>query len=785
MGFVGRDIPHESAVGHATGRSQYVDDTPPAFGDVLVDYVGSPVAHGVIRAVDLTAARAVEGIVGAFTHGDVPGHNDYGPVVRDDRVLADHTVRYLGEPIVLLVGETRAALATAKRLVRLDVSPLEAVLSIDAAMAAESFLGPPRVIARGNVDAALADAALVLEGTLSVGGQEHFYFEPQSAIVHPEDGGGLVVYSSTQHTSEVQAVVAEVCELPFHRVTCICRRMGGGFGGKETQAAQIAAMAALAAVLTKRPARAVLGRDDDMAITGKRHAFKSWYKVGFTREGRITALAVDHYADGGSSTDLSHAVLERAMLHTDNAYFLPDVRITGRVCRTNFPSNTAFRGFGGPQGVAVIENVMEEIAHSVERDALDVRRINCYAGPPRDTTPYGQVVQNNTLPALIDRLRDSSEYDRRRALVAAANREDQASLRGLAMTTVKFGISFTRRTLNQANALVNIYLDGTVLVATGATEMGQGVYTRLRQLVADALGIDYDSVLVSPTNTDKNNNTSPTAASSGTDLNGSAALDACGRLKWRLAEIAAGVLAAESHSAVSGEDVEFADGHAFLRHQPQVRVAWRDLVNHAYLERVNLGERGFYATPGVDFDRETGRGNPFLYYTNGAAVAEVRIDRYTGELAVERVDLLMDAGIPINPGIDRGQIVGGFVQGMGWATTEELKYDNAGRLLSNSPTTYKIPNISDVPPVFNVDFIANADNHVSLMRSKALGEPPLLLGLSVWAAAKNGLAYASGAEVPRLSLPATAEEILLRLSTYNRQWPAPMVLNAGGMKAAT
>jgi xanthine dehydrogenase large subunit len=767
MGVVGKNVPHDSAVAHVTGESLFIDDMPPASGEVLVDFVGSPIAHGRVRRIELDAARSVPGIVGVFTHRDVPCHNAYGPVVRDDRVLADETARYAGEPIVLLVGENREALDAAKKLVTIDVEPLEPILSIAAARAAESFLGPQRVIACGDADAALKAAEQNLEGTLSIAGQEQFYFETQSAIAYPEERGGLTVYSSTQHPSEVQAAVAEVCGLPYHRVTCICRRMGGGFGGKETQAAHVAAMAAMAAILTKGPARAVLNRDDDMAITGKRHRFQSHYRVGFTREGRITALVVDHFSDGGCSTDLSLAVLERAMMHTDNAYFLPNARITGRVCRTNFPSNTAFRGFGGPQGVAVIESVIEGIAHATGRDAADVRRLNCYREEGANTSPYGQTVENNTLPRLIDRLRETSDYDRRRAEMTALNAADRDFLRGLAMTMVKFGISFTNRTLNQANALVNVYLDGTVLVSSGATEMGQGVNTRLRQLVADELGIEYDWVFVGTTSTDKNNNTSATAASASTDLNGAAAIDACGRIKRRLAEFAAPLLSAmPGGGATSPDDVRFGENAVFDNRDPRRRIAWPALVRKAYFERVNMGERGFYATPGIDFNRETGRGHPFLYYTNGAAVAEVRIDRLTGELAVERVDLLIDAGVPINPGIDRGQIVGGFVQGMGWVTTEELKYDAGGRLLSHSPTTYKIPGVRDLPRVFKVDLFPNADNAVSLKRSKAVGEPPLLLGISVWAAVKNALSYVSGAAPPELNLPATGEEILLRLAAY-------------------
>ncbi|HEY6563349.1 MAG TPA: molybdopterin cofactor-binding domain-containing protein, partial [Pirellulaceae bacterium] len=541
------------------------------------------------------------------------------------------------------------------------------------------------------------------DGEIIVGGQEHFYLESQAAIAYPEEQARITVLSSTQHPSEVQAVVAEILGLPYHLVTVQCRRMGGGFGGKETQAAQPAAMAALVAWHTGRPARIVLGRDDDMAITGKRHPFLARYRVGYSRAGAITALDLDLFANGGCSTDLSPSVLERAMLHVDNAYFLPAVRIVGRVCRTNLPSNTAFRGFGGPQGVACIENILEEIAHRTGRDAYDVRQLNCYGPQPRDRTPYGQVVYNNVLPELMAQLRSTSQYDQRRSEIDLFNSRANIELRGLAMTAVKFGISFTKRTLNQANALVHIYTDGSVLVSTGATEMGQGVHTRIRQLVADDLGIPWERVAIGVTSTDKNHNTSPTAASCGTDLNGAAALDATFRLRARLAQLAARQLAEVDQGLTpSAEDLVFADGWVADVRAPHRRIAFDDVVLQAYQERISLGERGFYATPGVDFDRETGQGTPFLYYTNGAAVAEVIIDRVTGELRVPRVDLLMDIGMPINPGIDRGQIPGGFIQGLGWVTSEELMYDAEGSLLSHSPTTYKIPNVSDVPLDFRV-----------------------------------------------------------------------------------
>jgi xanthine dehydrogenase large subunit len=448
------------------------------------------------------------------------------------------------------------------------------------------------------------------------------------------------------------------------------------------------------------------------------------------------------------------------MLHADNAYYLPNVRIVGRVCKTNLPSNTAFRGFGGPQGVAVIENLIEQIAAAIDADALDVRQINCYGIEDRNVTPYGQVIRNNTLPELFATLRADCDYDSRRAEIRRFNDSSPTELRGMAMSAVKFGISFTRRTMNQANALVNVYQDGSVIVSTGATEMGQGVNTRIRQIVADELGVSYDAVNVMATSTDKNNNTSPTAASAGTDLNGAAAADACRRLRARLADVAAGMLARLADGlAPEPQRIRFEEGHVLDERAPQHVIALREVCRQAYELRVSLGERGFYATPGVDFNRETGRGSPFLYYTNGAACSEVRIDRFTGVLTVARVDLLMDIGKSINPGIDRGQVIGGFVQGMGWVTTEQLVYGPRGELLSNSPTTYKIPNVSDVPPMFNVRFLDNPHNDVSLYRSKAVGEPPLLLGLSVWLAAKDALGHL-GAAACSLSLPATGERIL-------------------------
>jgi xanthine dehydrogenase large subunit len=754
MGAIGKDIAHDSAVTHVTGESLFLDDMPPLAGELLAGIIPFPLAHGRLKRLDLAASLAVPGVVTILTAVDVPGHNRFGPAVKDELLLVEDEGVFLGQPVAIIAADGADALDRARRAAVIETQPLPPVFSIDQAIVANQFFGSPRHMARGDVESALMAAENAIEGSLDIGGQEHFYLESQIAIAVPGEQGQMVIHSSTQHPSEVQMMVAEALGVPFNHVNCICKRMGGGFGGKETQAAQPAMMAALLAVKTRRPVRFVYTKDDDMRYTGKRHPFKAFYKAGFDRDGLITALDLRLYSNGGCSTDLSFAVLERSILHSDNAYYLPNVRIEGRVCRTNLPSNTAFRGFGGPQGISVIENLIEEIAGRLGLDSLEVRQRNCYAAEPRNVTPYDQVVSNNVLPALFQALRAECAYDQRRKHISEFNESSRTHLRGMALSAVKFGISFTRKTMNQANALVNVYQDGSVLVSSGATEMGQGVYTRIKQVVADELGVLISSVLIAPTSTEKNNNTSPTAASAGTDLNGAAAADACVRIRHRLAVVASEML------GVDVDHVRFADGVVFDDREPARTIEFRGVVCQAYEQRVSLGERGFYVTPGVDFDRDTGKGTPFLYYTNGVACSEVLIDRFTGELSVSRVDLIMDVGKPLNPGIDRGQIIGGFVQGMGWVTSEELVYSEHGQLLSNSPTTYKIPNISDLPEVMNVRFLDNPDSNVSLYRSKAVGEPPLVLGISVWLAVKDALRALGGDSAGRLSIPATGERIL-------------------------
>jgi xanthine dehydrogenase large subunit len=757
----GKPIPHDAALGHVTGQAPYIDDLRPMAGELHVGFVGSPVAAGQLLNVDTSAALAIPGVVGCYTVADVPGHNMFGVTVMDEPFLADGEVLYLGQPVAIVAAETPEALEKGRRAVKVECRPTDPILDLAESIRRQKFLGPCRKIARGDVESQLAAAPHRLRGTFTSGGQEQFYLESQAAIAYPGEQGQMVVHSSTQNPTEIQLLVAEMLGVGQHEVVCICKRMGGAFGGKESQAAIPAMMAALVARKTGRSARVIYNKDDDMRVTGKRHPYLSNWEVGFGDDGRIHALRVAYYSNGGISTDLSLAVMERTMLHTDNCYFLPNVELTGQVCFTNLPSNTAFRGFGGPQGMTVIENILEQIAEHRGLDAYDVRTRNLYGGGERNVTPYGQLFDRNHLPEIFATLAARSQYRKRRDEIARFNDTSRTQVRGLAMTGVKFGISFTTAFLNQGNALVNLYTDGTVQVSTGATEMGQGVNVKIRQQVADAFAIDISRVVLMPTSTEKNINTSPTAASAGADLNGAAAVEACRIIKRRLRRFAASRLAeAKAGLGASASHVQFKNGHVYDSRKPEHRIAFGDLCAEGRRNRVDLGARGFYATPGIDFNRETGQGTPFFYYTQGAAVAEVHVDRFTGELRVPRVDLLIDIGRSINPGIDRGQIVGGFIQGVGWVTTEALIYDAKGDLLSHSPTTYKIPAITDVPEIFNIATFDNNDNVRNVYRSKAVGEPPLMLAIAVWAAAKNALSYISPTASAELRLPATGEEML-------------------------
>ena len=765
MSVVGRNIPHDSAEGHVSGESIYIDDMPPLRNELIVDYVGSPFAHGKLKSIDCSAALRIPGVVACYTHEDLP-HNRLGPIIQDEPLLVDDEAMFLGQPVVVIAAENKAALAKAKKAVKIEMEELTPTLTVNEAIERNEYLDREYAVRRGDVETAFKSAKHIIEGTIVVGGADHFYLESQACLAVPGEYDQLVIHSSTQAPSEIQHTAAHILGLMQNQVVCVTKRMGGGFGGKESQATHPAAMAALVAHKTKRPARVVYIKDDDMKYTGKRHPFQNDYKVSFNDDGVITGLQVRYFADGGAYNDLSIAVLGRAITHSDNAYFIENADLSGRICRTNLPPNTAFRGFGGPQGVITIENILEEIAAYLGKDAFDVRRANLYGIDERNTTPYGQVVQNNTLHRIYERIEKSADYRSRVQAVRDFNAKSKTHLKGIAVTSVKFGISFTNTMLNQANALVNVYLDGTVQVSTGATEMGQGVNTNIKMLVADELGIDPATVIAMPTSTEKNNNTSATAASSATDLNGSAAVNACSKIKSRLAEVAARYFASrEAGIGAYPDNIKFEDGFVWDERRPENRLPFKEIVGMAYRARVSLGERGHYATKGIEFDWVAGKGAPFLYFTMGAAVSEVTIDRFTGDMKVDGVDVVIDIGKSINPGINRGQIAGAFFQGMGWMTNEELKYTDKGNLLNYSPTTYKIPNIQDLPERFNIETIDNY-NTPNVRGTKAVGEPPLLLGISVFAAVKNALSFISGDEIPCLTAPATNEEILGRILYY-------------------
>ncbi|MEK7434108.1 MAG: xanthine dehydrogenase molybdopterin binding subunit [Cyanobacteriota bacterium] len=766
MSIIGQNIPHDSAKGHVTGESVFIDDMPFAKNELMVDFLGSPFAHAELISVDTSEAEKIDGIIGLFTYKDLNGINKFGPIIQDEHLLVEHLATFIGEPIVVIAGENKQAIEKAKKAIKLNMKELEPIFSIDEAIKKEQFIGIPRTIKTGDVESAFKTSEHVLEGTFIIGGQEQFYLESQASLAYPGENNSLVIHCSTQHPSEIVQVAASILGLNQNQVICITKRMGGGFGGKESQACHYAVMAGLVALKTKRPARIILTKDVDMQVTGKRHPFQNNYKVGFDSNGQINALKVDLFSNGGAAADLSTSILERAMLHSDSAYYIPNMEVHGKICRTNLPPNTAFRGFGGPQGTLNTENIIEEIANYLKKDSYEIRRLNCYGIDERNVTHYGKVFYNNVLPEIFDELHKKSDYKERFDSIKEFNSNSKTHLKGISLSPVKFGISFTTKFLNQGSALVNIYLDGSVQVSTGGTEMGQGLNTKIRQIVADEFSIDYENIRIMDTSTEKNNNTSPTAASSGTDINGSAAVLACTAIRDRLADFAAQHFSSPEEGIVkSKNNIVFKDNYVFDDRKPHKKISFKDLIPLAYRERVNLGERAFYQTPGVDFNRETGKGNPFLYFTNGAAVSEVLIDKFTGELKILRADILIDIGQSINLGIDRGQVIGGFIQGAGWLTSEELKYTDKGYLLSHSPTTYKIPNITDMPDIFNVEFFKNEENTVNVKKSKAVGEPPLLLGISVWTAVKHDLSFVSKNRVT-LNTPATNEEIVMRIAEF-------------------
>ena len=749
---------HESAELHVTGQADYTDDLALPEG-ALHAWLGlSTVAHGTIRRLDLDAVRAAPGVVGVLTAADIPGRNDVSPIGRnDDPILADGAVMFHGQPIFAVIAETRDLARRAAALARVDYDALPLVLDAEAAIAAGGDLVVEGMtLRRGDPEAAMAAAPRQLAGRFAIGGQDHFYLEGQIALAIPGERDEMTIFTSTQHPTEVQHMVAHALHVPANAVVVNVRRMGGGFGGKETQMNLFCCVAAIAARKWRRAVKLRPDRDDDMIATGKRHDFLVDYTVGFDDGGRIHAVIGDWHARCGFSADLSQAVTDRALFHGDNAYYYPAVRLRSHPLRTNTVSNTAFRGFGGPQGVIVAERIIEEIAYATGQDTLAVRRANLYENG--QLTPYHQTVEDMILPRLLDELESSCSYGARRQAVLDFNaRMDAAGSpirRGIALTPVKFGISFTATHFNQAGALIHVYADGSIQVNHGGCEMGQGLHTKIAQIVAEALGVDIARIRVTRTTTEKVPNTSATAASSGTDLNGMAALDAAETIKARLTEF---LCAARK---VTPDQIRFAGDRVTAGEDV---IAFEDLAQLAYLARVQLSATGFYATPNIHWDRKAGRGRPFFYFAYGAACSEVSVDTLSGEYVIERADVLHDVGRSINPALDKGQVEGAFVQGTGWLTSEELVWDDTGRLRTHAPSTYKIPLASDRPKVFNVRLAEWSENpEATVKRSKAVGEPPFMLGISVFEAIGHAVASVAGYRIaPRLDAPATPERVLM------------------------
>ncbi|MDE2449223.1 MAG: xanthine dehydrogenase molybdopterin binding subunit [Gammaproteobacteria bacterium] len=746
-------VRHESAHLHVTGRAQYTDDIPLPEGALHAAVGISSIAHARIRALDITGVADSPQVIAVALPSDVPGENNYGTVHQDDPIFAEGSVQYAGQPLFAVAARSYRAARRAALLARVDYEPLPAVLDIRTALAARSHILPSERLVRGQPLEMLARAPCRLRGSLGIGGQDHFYLEGQIAVAIPQEADAMLVLSSTQHPSEVQHVVARALALHAADVTVRCRRMGGGFGGKETQPALIAAIAAVLARKTRCPVKLRLDRDTDMLMTGKRHDFLADYEVGFDAHGRILALTVTLASRCGYSADLSGPVNDRALLHLDNAYYLEHLEIVSHRCKTHTVSSTAFRGFGAPQAMMVIEHVLDQVARSLRLEPLAVRRANLYGGEGRNTTHYGQTVDGKLIAGMVDRLAHECRYEERRRAIGSWNANSPLIKRGLALTPVKFGISFTATTFNQAGALLHVYTDGTVLVNHGGTEMGQGLFTKVAQIVAGELGLPLGALRVSTTDTSKVPNTSATAASAGSDLNGKAAQSAARLIRDRLCQFAS------EHYGADAREIVFRDGLVYINGRV---VPFAELVRQAYEARIALSATGFYRTPKIGWDKKTKRGRPFFYFAHGVAATEVAVDVLTGETQLLRVDILHDAGDPLNCAIDLGQVEGGYLQGVGWLTSEELWWSPAGELKTHAPSTYKIPSARDWPAQSSVRLLEHEPNREdTIHRSKAVGEPPLMLAISAFQAIRDAVAScgAPGA-MPNLSAPATPEAVL-------------------------
>jgi xanthine dehydrogenase large subunit len=756
---------HDSAHKHVTGEAVYVDDIPEPARTLQVYIAQSSRAHARLLRLDVEKVRTAPGVAAVVTGSDVPGENEISPVhAHDEPVFARDKVMFVGQALFAVGAETLEQARYAAGFAEVEYEDLEPVLDTDTARARDDLVWPVGQMQRGDAASALTKAPHRLGGRMRIGGQEHFYLEGMVSLAVPGEDGDVTIHCSTQHPSEGQLLVASVLGIPTHAVTFECRRMGGGFGGKETQANLFAAVAALVATATGRPAKCRLDRDDDMVMTGKRHEFVVDYDVGFDERGVIQAVTMDFASRCGWSADLSGPVNDRALFHADNCYFYENVALACYPCRTNTASATAFRGFGGPQGMVAAERVIEEVAFALGDDPLEVRRRNFYGTSDRNVTPYHQAVEDNIIHGLVAKLEIDSAYQERRQAIRTFNGTSQWHKRGIALTPVKFGISFTMTAYNQAGALVHIYRDGSIQLNHGGTEMGQGLHTKVAQVVAEELQVDLDRIRITATNTSKVPNTSATAASSGSDLNGMAAQAAARTLRQRLTAFAAG------RAQAAPDEVRWLPGRVQVRGE---EISFNKLVHDAYFARVQLSATGYYSTPRIHWDRTTGRGRPFYYYCYGAACSEVTIDTLTGEYRVDRVDILHDVGRSLNPAIDLGQIEGAFIQGMGWLTTEELWWDRQGRLRTHAPSTYKIPCASDRPKVMNIRLLEDAPNReATIHRSKGVGEPPLMLAISVLHALSDAVASVADYRLcPRLDPPATPERVLMAVERLRAAAP--------------
>lgn len=750
---VGRSVKHDSAPKHVTGEAVYVDDRLEFPNQLHVYARMSDRAHARIVSIDTSPCYNVPGVAIAITSKDVPGQLDIGAVMPGDPLLADDKVEYVGQPVIAVAADSLETARKAAMAAIIEYEDLEPVIDVVDALRKKHFVLDSHTHKRGDSAGALATAPRRLQGSLHIGGQEHFYLETQVSSVMPTEDGGMIVYTSTQNPTEVQKLVAEVLGVSMNKIVIDMRRMGGGFGGKETQAAGPACMCAVIAHLTGRPTKMRLPRMEDMTMTGKRHPFYVEYDVGFGDDGLLHGIEIDLAGNCGYSPDLSGSIVDRAMFHSDNAYYLGDATINGHRCKTNLASNTAYRGFGGPQGMVAIEEIMDAVARHLGKDPLEVRKRNYYGKTERNVTPYYQTVEHNMLEEMTAELEASSDYAKRREEIRAFNAKSPILKKGLALTPVKFGISFTASFLNQGGALVHVYTDGSIHLNHGGTEMGQGLNTKVAQVVAEVFQVDIDRIQITATNTDKVPNTSPTAASSGTDLNGKAAQNAAQTIKQRLIEFAA------RHYQVTEEDVEFNNGQVRIRDE---YVSFDELIQQAYFGQVSLSSTGFYRTPKIYYDRSLARGRPFYYFAYGAACSEVIVDTLTGEYKMLRSDILHDVGASLNPAIDVGQVEGGFVQGMGWLTMEELVWNDKGKLMTSGPASYKVPAVADMPLDLRVKLVENRKNpEDTVFHSKAVGEPPFMLGISVWCAIKDAVASLADYQVqPKIDAPATPERVL-------------------------